>query len=134
MRMRVRFEGGCRFVAEVRGHAIAIDQPEDVGGEDSAPTPPELFAASLAGCVGFYVARYCQQAGIETSGLLVHCDWQVGGTPRRIERFEVLVSLPNLPEKRRRAIERVAQSCLIHATLQHPPRIEIRLGDPEGEQ
>ncbi len=131
MRMQVRYLGRCRFEAEVRGHRIGCDQPADAGGEDLAPTPPELLAASLAGCVGFYVARYCQQAGIDADGLTVEADWQVGGSPRRIERFVVRVHLSAwdmLPEGRRRAIERAATGCLIHNTLSHPPEIAIEVG------
>ncbi|RMH61917.1 MAG: OsmC family peroxiredoxin [Zetaproteobacteria bacterium] len=130
MRMRVSFEQGARFQAECRGHAITIDQPGSNGGSDAGMTPPELMAASLAGCVGYYVARYCQQAGIDTQGLEIGCDWQVGGEPRCIERFVVQVRLPGLPDNRRRAVERVANSCLIHATLHATPDIEVRLEDP----
>ena len=131
MRMRVRRDGRYRFAIAVRGHEIACDQPAEAGGEDSAPTPPELLAASLAGCVAFYVARYCEQAGIPADDLEVLCDWQVGGKPRRMERLEVAVRLPACPPERRKAIERVANSCLIHATLQHPPEIVVRLADAE---
>jgi uncharacterized OsmC-like protein len=49
-----RYLGGDRFVLEVRGHQLYVDQPREAGGSDAGPTPTELFVASLAGCVGFY--------------------------------------------------------------------------------
>ena len=127
MRMKIKHEEGARFTADCRGHQIIIDQPEENAGSDAGMTPPELFAASLAGCIGFYVARYCQQAGISTDGLEVDCDWQVGGQPRHVESFQVMVTLPGMPENRRKAVERVANSCLIHATLHASPAIDIAI-------
>lgn len=41
------YDGGMRFVAEVRGHRIETDQPEYGKGEDSAPMPLEPIGASL---------------------------------------------------------------------------------------
>ena len=42
-----------RFEIGVRGHVLTVDQPVDAGGEDTAPTPTELFIASRASCVAF---------------------------------------------------------------------------------
>lgn len=131
MRMKITHDEGARFIAECRGHKVTIDQPEDNGGSNQGMTPPELMAASLAGCIGFYVARYCEQAKIDTTGLEVGCDWQVGGNPKLMETIQVSVVLPGMPESRRKAVERVANSCLIHATLHGDPNVEIRLEDNE---
>ncbi|MET8897007.1 OsmC family protein [Streptomyces albogriseolus] len=46
------------YTVDVRGHRLRVDQPLDAGGTDTAPTPTELFAASLATCVAFYAGRY----------------------------------------------------------------------------
>ncbi|MDQ7005577.1 MAG: OsmC family protein [Ghiorsea sp.] len=127
MRLKAVFEGGSRFTVACRSHNITIDQPKDNGGEDMGMTPPEIMASSLASCIGFYIARYCEQAKIDAAGLTVSCDWQVGGQPKHMESFDVQVNLPNCPDKRRKAIERVAQSCLIHATLGQSPEVRVTL-------
>jgi len=127
-RLTATHTGGAAFNIECRGHTVVTDQPENNGGADSGMTPPEFLAGSLAGCIGFYVARYCEQAGIDPAGLRVDCDWSVAeDAPRRIGEFTIDVHLPNLPENRRKAVERVASSCLIHATLGHPPEVTINL-------
>lgn len=127
-RLTATFKSGAAFNIECRGHSVVTDQPASNGGEDSGMTPPEFFAGSLAGCIGYYVARYCQQAGIATDDLRVDCDWSVTeDSPRRIGEFTIDVVLPGLPEKRRKAVERVASSCLIHATLHNTPDININL-------
>ncbi len=126
-RLTVSYKGGTAFNIECRGHSAVTDQPTSHGGKDSGMTPPEFFAASLAGCVGYYLAKYCQQAGISTEGLRVGCDWDTVETPKRIGSISIDIVLPGLPEKRRKAVEKVASSCLIHATLHHTPDININL-------
>ncbi len=126
-RLTANYEGGTAFRMECRGHSVTIDQPTDNGGEDRAMTPPEMFAASMAACIGHYVANYCKQAGIDAGGLKVGADWATADKPRRIGELSFNVELPNLPESRRKAVEKVAASCLLHATLEHPPKVLIRL-------
>lgn len=126
-RLTATYEGGTLFEMECRGHSVRIDQPVDNGGADSAMTPPELFASSLAACIGHYVANYCKQAEIDTSGLKVEADWATADKPRRIGELSFKVILPGLPESRRKAVERVASSCLLHATLENPPQMIIEL-------
>ncbi len=127
-KLTANYTGGTGFQMQCRGHSVAIDQPEDNGGLDSAMTPPEMFAASLSACIGHYVANYCNQASIATDGLKVLCDWESADKPKRIGEISFQVELPGLPESRKRAVERVAASCLLHATLMHPPQVHIKIG------
>ena len=127
MRLKAIYEGGSRFTVACRSHTMTVDQPKDNGGEDMGMTPPEIMAGSLASCIAFYVAKYCEQAKINAAGLEVSCDWTVADKPKYISQFQVAIDLPNLPEKRRKAIERVASSCLIHATLAQQPEVTISL-------
>lgn len=122
-----KYVDGVAFRVDCRGHSLLMDQPCESGGDDSGMTPPELFASSLAGCVGYYVARYCEQAGISSRGLQVSCDWSTAENPKRMQPIHIDIRLPGLPEKRRKAVERVAGSCLLHATLSHQPAVEITL-------
>jgi len=126
-RLEAIFEGKSKFKVNCRSHSIMIDQPVDNGGDDAGMTPPEVMAGSMASCIGFYVARYCQQANIDTADLKVSCDWTVGGDPKHMDSFEIHIHLPSVPDNRRKAIERVAKTCLIHATLSHQPTVNIAL-------
>ena len=127
-RLTASYQGGTAFRMECRGHSVNIDQPLDIGGTDAAMTPPELFAASLSACIGHYVAGYCNQAGISTEGLLVESDWDTAEKPKRIGEISFRITLPGVPEARRKAVERVASSCLLHATLINSPAVTIELG------
>src|SRR6266496_433693 len=46
------------YEIDIRGHRLTVDQPVEAGGANLGPTPTELFAASLAACVGFYAGRF----------------------------------------------------------------------------
>jgi len=126
--INVIYEGGVRFTAHCRNHRITIDQPAEPGGTDAGPTPPELLAASMGSCVGYYVARFLEQAGLADRKIAIHCDWTVSkDTPRRIDSMQMQLKIPGLPENRLAAIRRVAERCLIHQTLKQEPEVSLQV-------
>ena len=127
--VHVDHRGGDRFDIEIRGHTIAVDQPVGVGGEDTAPTPTELFVASLASCVAFYGRRYLSRHGLDTTGLAVHAAYSLAEGPARVASVDVqLMVPPGVPESRRKALLAVASHCTVHNTLSDPPAISISVG------
>ncbi|WP_405595402.1 OsmC family protein [Streptomyces sp. NBC_01410] len=74
-RLDVAHVGDDAYTVEVRGHHIRGDQPIEAGGTDTAPTPTELFAASLATCVAFYAGRYLHRHDLPRSGLRVRAEF-----------------------------------------------------------
>lgn len=130
-RLQVQYLGGDRFSIDVRGHTITTDQPIEDDGEDTAPTPTELFIAGLASCVAFYGRRYCARHDIDPTGLHVACDYNIGGRPARVDAISVHITPPDaLPEDRRDAFLAVASRCTIHNTLTDPPTAQISLAEP----
>lgn len=123
----VRYMGGDRLVAAVRGHELATDQPVADGGDDSAPTPTELFVASLASCVAFYAERFLRRHRLPAEGLSVSCGYEWAENPHRVGLLELSVHAPGLPEERRAAFERVVEHCTVHSSLLHAPEVRIRI-------
>jgi putative redox protein len=124
----VRHLGGDRFTMDVRGHTITVDQPGDAGGEDTAPTPTELFVAGLASCVAFYARRYLVRHAIPDDGLEVAMDYALGGRPTRVTDVAIRITPPaGLPAERRAAFLAVASHCTVHNTLHEPPVVDIAL-------
>ena len=124
--VRVGYRGGDRFVIDVRGHRLEVDQPLTDGGEDSAPTPVELFASSLAACVAHYARRYLARHGLPADGLTVEAHYSMASRPARVERVDICVHLPEgVPEERRAALLAVASHCTVHNTLEAPPDVVI---------
>lgn len=117
------------YVVDVRGHRLQVDQPTEAGGTDTAPTPTELFAASLATCVAFYAGRYLHRHGLPRAGLRVRTEFILAtDRPARVTSLHlVVVPPPELPEQRRAALLAVASHCTIHNTLHQPPEIDVAL-------
>jgi putative redox protein len=124
--LAVRHLSGDRFAIDIRGHTITVDQPVDAGGDDTAPTPTELFVAGLASCVAFYARRYLARHDFSAQGLTVAATYEVGGRPNRVTKVSVRITPPaDLPTDRRDAFLAVASHCTVHNTLDEPPPVEI---------
>lgn len=120
---------GESYEIAIRGHRIVVDQPLEHGGDDTAPTPTELFVAALASCVAFYAGRYLTRHGYDRTGLTVAADFVMGdGRPARVGAIRITVKVPtDLPAERRAAFLAVARGCTVHNTLHVPPSVEIEL-------
>lgn len=125
--IRVTHHGGDRLLIKTRGHELRSDQPVADGGDDTAPTPTELFLSGLAGCVAFYGARFLSRHGLATEGLVVTCNYAWAANPTRIGEIDLSVEAPGLTADRREAFSRVIEHCTVHNTLQHPPQVRIRV-------
>jgi LmbE family N-acetylglucosaminyl deacetylase/uncharacterized OsmC-like protein len=124
--MRVEHQGGDKFTIQIRGHAVTVDQPEDIGGEDTAPTPTELFVAGLVSCVAFYARRYLRRHHLDEDGLVVEASYEMGEKPARVSGVDIQVIPPaSLPEERRDAFLAVARHCTVHNSLEMPPEVRV---------
>ncbi len=126
----IRYKGRSKFVAHNRSHEVTIDLPADFGGEDKGPTPPEVFIDALGSCMGIYVIRYCNSAGIDTRDLRIKIEWEkeLKAQPYYIKKIDIKIDLPNADVgPRKEALLKVAGSCLIHQTIKAQPPIGISL-------
>ncbi|MEU6144528.1 OsmC family protein [Streptomyces sp. NPDC047081] len=124
---------GDAYDVDIRGHRLLVDQPKEAGGTDVAPTPVELFAASLATCVAFYAGRYLARHGLPRRGLRVHTEFTMAaGPPAHVDSLRVTITPPPaLSAQRHAALLAVASHCTVHNTLRLPPRIDIGLEPQE---
>ena len=127
--MGVRFVAGEAYEVTVRGHRLVVDQPADAGGRDSAPTPTELFVASLATCVAYYAGRYLTRHGCSRDGLAVSVGYEMASDrPARVGGIRLTVRVPaGLPPERWAALRAVISHCTVHNSLARPPSVIIDL-------
>ena len=125
----VDYEGRDRLRIEARGHRLYTDQPIADGGEDTAPTPTELFVAALGACVAFYAERFLRRHALSTDGLKVACDYAWAEDPHRVGEISVVVEAPGLTPARREAFSRVIDHCTVHNSLLHPPAVRVTVTD-----
>ncbi|MCL5408665.1 MAG: OsmC family protein [Candidatus Omnitrophica bacterium] len=117
---------GRKFEAIVRNHKIDIDLPKELKGQDTGPTPPEIFVTSFASCIGMYVIFYCERAKISYSGLRIKVDYQ--HLPDRIGKMVFDISLPSATtEEYKKGVLEWANKCTIHNTLNNIPEIVLNV-------
>lgn len=126
MEMEVVFPGGRKVDALFKGFTIKTDQPEAHGGEDSAPSPFDLFLASLGTCAGFFVLSFCQDRGLPTEGLKIVQRMERDEASHRVSKISIEIRLPSgFPEKYRGAVVKAAELCAVKKHLQAPPVVEV---------
>jgi len=124
--MEISFAGGVAVNADLRGFTVKTDQPEAVGGANSAPSPFELFLASLGTCAGFYALRFCQQRDIATDGMRLTLDTVRNPESKRLDQVEIKLHLPaGFPEKYRSTILRAVDQCAVKKAIFDPPEISV---------
>lgn len=128
------YKGDMLFETKMGNHSLLIDVPGNMRGKDRAPTPPELFIASLGSCVGAFVANYCETVGsIDTTDLSVDVSFEKVEDPTRLVNLHVKVYLPHGDCKRReKAVLRVAEHCPVHETISTLEGIQIDIMDMEA--
>jgi uncharacterized OsmC-like protein len=67
--MEFTFDGGKIVTAHIRGFEVKTDQPFSNGGTETAPSPFELYLASLGTCAAIYVKSFCDNRQISTEGI-----------------------------------------------------------------
>ena len=117
----VKYTGGkkCHLVHQ-EGAELDTDAPRDIGGDASAFSPTDLVAAGLASCILTTIAMWGERHDIDLTGSTAHVGKEMGGSPRKIARLPVSITVAgNVPEEMRERLEKVAHSCPVHASL-HP--------------
>jgi putative redox protein len=111
-----RTEGRQHSIA-IRGHQVTVDETPDLGGADAGPTPLELLAASLAGCVAVTVEMYAERKGWDVGKVEVDVEYAPAerGTPTK---FEVVLKVPaEMSDEQIERLSVIAAKCPVHRML-----------------
>jgi len=124
--MDIEFPGGMRVDVIEKGFRIRTDQPASCGGGGSAPSPFDLFLASIGACAGFYVLRFCQEREIDTEGLSLTLNSEWDGARKLVSRIGIEIALPpSFPEKYVGAVVRTVDQCSVKRHLAQPPAFDV---------
>ena len=125
MEIMVDFPGGARVDAHFGPFTVMTDQPVANGGENSAPTPFEMFQASLATCAGIYVLGFCKMRNIPTQGIRLIQKTEQNPSTRMADKIILEIQLPQgFPRQYASAVIRAAESCLVKKHMENPPAFE----------
>jgi putative redox protein len=109
--------GTYKHVVSVRQHKLNADEPTESGGEDTAPSPQELLAASLASCTAITMEMYAQRKGWDIGGVEVEAEYTPAerGCPTK---FSLTLRLPSdLSDEQVERLRVIAAKCPVHRTL-----------------
>ncbi|HOX23953.1 MAG TPA: OsmC family protein [Elusimicrobiales bacterium] len=125
--MEIYFPGGKKVYAKHRDLTIATDQPKPAGGDGSAPSPFDLFLASMATCAGYYVLDFLSQRGIPSEQVRLEAKFTRNESTHLVSKVELDIKLPpDFPDKYRQAVVKAAELCAVARHLKNPPEISIK--------
>ena len=124
--IEVSFPGGKRVDAHFGNTVVRTDQPEEYGGEGSAPEPFQLFLASIATCGGIYALGFCQARNIPTDKMKFNMTCDFDPEVKRYTKMTFNLKLPpEFPEKLIGAIKRSIDMCAVKRHIVDSPEFEI---------
>lgn len=116
-----------RLTGSTELEAVELTEPGmrlvgDADGEGFGPL--QMFAASMVLCTASVLHGYGHEVlGVGVEGLSIGVRWSYADHPHRVDRMEMTIRWPEVPEDRVEAARRAAASCTIHHTLERPPEV-----------
>ena len=121
----------------MRDHVLTADEPEDLGGMDSGPTPYDLLLAALGACTSMTLRMYAdrkkwplERVRVDLTHKRIHaedcadCETETG-------MIEVLTRdiavTGDLDEAQREKLLEIADKCPVHRTITHEMHIPTKI-------
>jgi putative redox protein len=110
--------GKMRHVVNVRQHAFAVDESAALGGEDSGPTPHDLYDAALGACKALTVLWYANRKNIPVEDIRVDVERDDTNERAGTYRLHATLALTGaLSEAQRQELLNVAGKCPVHKLM-----------------
>ncbi len=122
-----RDDGTLRHTVQVREHQLTVDEPLDLGGNDTGPDPQELLAVSLASCTAITMEMYAARKGWDIGRVEVDVEYTPAerGCPTK---FELVMRLADdVPEEQVERLRVIAAKCPVHRVLDGEVMFQERL-------
>lgn len=102
-------------------HHLPADEPVDLEGTDTGPTPMELLCAALGACTSMTLGVYARKRGIPLERVIVTLEYEKITPPSpgvRADTVRRAIQLTgNLTEEQRAKLLEIANKCPVHKAL-----------------
>jgi uncharacterized OsmC-like protein/alpha/beta superfamily hydrolase len=135
--------GQVRFQVHVQAgpHRFLADEPVDVGGADTGPSPYDLMSAALGACTAMTLRMYVRLKKLDLGLVTVtvrhnkvhaadclECTEAERANGGKIDRFERIISIDGgVPDGLADKIVEIAGKCPVHRTLEHGAKVVTKV-------
>ncbi len=110
--------GKMRHHVQIRNHHFAVDELPSVGGEDTGPTPHDLYDAALGACKALTVLWYANRKQIPLTDVAVSVDRDDADERKGTYRLKTTLALGGeLTDAQREELLNVAGKCPVHKLM-----------------
>ena len=110
--------GKMRHVVAVRNHRVSVDELPAVGGEDTGPTPHDLYDAALGACKALTVVWYANRKQIPLTDVAVAVERDDADERKGTYRLRTTLTLGGeLTDAQREELVNVAGKCPVHKLM-----------------
>ncbi len=124
--VKVNFPGGKKVDARVEGFTVHTDQRLEHGGEQTAPSPFDLFFVSIATCAGISALEFCHKAKLPEAGLEITMHAHRHPVQQRYDRILIEVTPPpGLNAAQTKALLKSTEDCAVRNHMFTPPAFDV---------
>jgi putative redox protein len=107
-----------KHVVHVRQHQLVADESEALGGEDTGPTPHELYDSALGACKALTVLWYANRKHIPVEDIEVTVERDDADERNGVYRLHTTLKLSGaLTDSQRQELLGVAGKCPVHKLM-----------------
>lgn len=126
-RARATSHSGMQAEVQSRSFTWSADEPEDTGGDNTAPTPVEQFLGSLAACLSLTIRIIASRRDVPLDEVTVN----VSGSPDEgaIEAIDVEVDIRSSADEEtlERVVETAERACYVSRVISEEIERSLRL-------
>jgi putative redox protein len=136
--VQLEWKDGFGFEADMDGHKITIDLPEENGGNNRGPRPKPFMLLALAGCTGVDVVMMLGKMRVDIKGLSITVEGEMQDElPKAFESMKVIYHFrgKDLPMDKLQKVVELSRDkyCGVSATLKPLLPISYEIRTEEGE-
>lgn len=131
--------GFAQDILIARTHQLRADEPADIGGTNTGPTPYQLLQAGLGACTTMTIRMYARRKNIPLEHVSVtvthdkrhleECE-RCESAPHTVDHFTRSISLTgDLSAEQKTSLLKIAEKCPVHKTLEASAHIGTTLSE-----